>query len=91
MAWGNGEVDVSDVRKRWYALHRARRVMLRDQKKHAAELMTFGSTIFYVTGEGPVAEYIKRAADLMVNPPYITDPEIFKDESCGLPRSRKLP
>lgn len=75
-----------NIRERWYHLHRARRVFYREQQKHITEFICYGSTIQRVAldsnGTEMVAQEmmlklaIERAAECLVNPPVVYDPEL---------------
>ena len=75
-----------NIRERWYHLHRARRVFYREQQKHFTELICFGRTIQRVAldsnGTEMVAQElalrvaVMRAAERLVNPPIVYDPEL---------------
>jgi hypothetical protein len=82
-------LTVMTTRQRWYALHRARRVFLHSQGERLTELMAFGSTMQLVTTEGPAAEYIKHAMDMLCNPPMIVD-SLLKVDGFR-PQRRRLP
>lgn len=63
-----------NVRERWYALHRARRVFRRDQQRIAKDLLVRGWAQYKADVDSPIGKYLLAAVDMAVNPPYIYDP-----------------